>query len=332
LRDCVAALRRNDAPYFDSHFDSRTEPVDDGHQAIDREPPEVAVADAGEVGGCGSRAPLRSAHSQALPIERLDDRRDAGVPGLISDPFQVARLGIDLVVEGGFDKVAWDGASSEIPSKPIIGQLSHEQLLRLVHEAHERGLETYISAGMVSKHMRDATYIGVGGVGIGTQLHYMDPVSKLLGELKPAEVRQALEIRDQAASELRGRAAGWLAWLDRLYFEGVLLEDLEPVRRKLVEAAAKIDEPALEAYIQDLEKRASQQAGAVLPSCSRSAVDITGQGSACLDRAHRFLRVSGIRTVASSGQKDDSWSRHVENVRGLAERGDATALQHYFSR
>jgi len=66
---------RFSASHFDLHFHSRPEPVDDRHEAIDGEPPEVRVADAREVGRRNPGAALCAADAQALPVERLDDFR-----------------------------------------------------------------------------------------------------------------------------------------------------------------------------------------------------------------------------------------------------------------
>ena len=40
---------------------------------------------------------------------------------------------------GGFEKVTWDGASDTYPSQCVMYQLTHEEAITLVHEAHERG-------------------------------------------------------------------------------------------------------------------------------------------------------------------------------------------------
>ena len=47
--------------------------IKDGHQPIDREPPEIRIADAGEVRRRDSRAVVRRAHGQVLPVERLNN-------------------------------------------------------------------------------------------------------------------------------------------------------------------------------------------------------------------------------------------------------------------
>ena len=63
------------APHPDFHLHARPEPVEDRHQAIDGEPPEVRIADAREVGGRNPCAAVCGAHAQAFPIQRLDDFR-----------------------------------------------------------------------------------------------------------------------------------------------------------------------------------------------------------------------------------------------------------------
>jgi hypothetical protein len=61
------------APHSDSHFHTRPEPVDDRHEAIDCEPPEVGIANAREVGRRNPGAAVRCAHAQTVAVERLDD-------------------------------------------------------------------------------------------------------------------------------------------------------------------------------------------------------------------------------------------------------------------
>ncbi|CAM2069517.1 hypothetical protein SCOR_29360 [Sulfidibacter corallicola] len=167
-------------------------------------------------------------------VDDLEPGCDATKP--VEDPFELGRLGIRIAVRGGFDKVAWDGASNKIPSDPIIEQLSHAEFVTLIHEAHENGLETYISAGLRPEHMARCVETGVDGVGIGTSLHYRDPVTKLMGELKPAAIREVLTRRDEAAGTLFGRAAKFLARLDRMYFEGILAKADNPTRLELFAA------------------------------------------------------------------------------------------------
>lgn len=177
---------------------------------------------------------LSAAFNINTPI--IDDRDPDNVL-TVKDRFGIAQLGIELASLAGFNKVTWDGASKEVPSKPIIGQLSFEQILELVHLAHEKGLETYISAGLNNEqHMIDAVYTGVDGVGIGTSLHFIDPVTKLMGALDRNKIKEILQARDLAQNDIRGKGAKLLATLDRLHFEGNLNGDEESKRLKLYKA------------------------------------------------------------------------------------------------
>lgn len=172
-----------------------------------------------------------------------DDRNGQVIE--ITDPWEVAQMGLQIAIEGGFEKVTWDGASNQIPSVPIINQLSHPQFVELIHRAHENGLETYISAGLNDSHMADCVNTGVDGVGIGTSLHYRDPETKLMGALKPEAILKVLETRDQAAESVIGRGAKLLAQMDREFFEKTLKVSDIQVRLELYEALKKKDEDTI---------------------------------------------------------------------------------------
>ncbi len=201
--------------------------------AIERMSYRQALAFMRAVAGNVIRDPTRQFLSAAFNINLpvWDDRADEG--SLVTDRLSIARLGIELACDGRFDKVTWDGATNQVPSFPIIEQLAFGQWVELVHNAHERGLETYISAGLVPAHMRACVFTGVDGVGIGTSLHYRHPQTNAIGQLKPEAIRQVLAVRDAAAVEAMGRGAFLLAYWDRLYFEGVLPIDLDAERRAL---------------------------------------------------------------------------------------------------
>lgn len=191
-----------------------------------------------------NRQYLAAAFNINTPI--VDDRPEtlefnSGAPVMLTNRMEIARLAIELTKQGGFERVTWDGASNEVPSVPLLGQLSHEQVTLLVHEAHKRGLQTYISAGLKPRNMRDAVLTGVDGVGIGTSLHYVDPETKLTGALKPEAIREALRIRDEAEASIEGKAAILLARLDRMFFEGSLPEEDEPHSASLYEAVLARD-------------------------------------------------------------------------------------------
>ena len=188
------------------------------------------------VAGNVVRDPVTQRLSAAFNIntDLVDDLFSRGLPRKIdkSASAEISELAVSLVALGRFNKIAWDGASNKRPSEPIIGQLKHSHLLKLVHSAHERGLETYVSAGMDGKYMRDAVFIGIGGVGIGTSLHYISG-DGAIGEIDPEKVRHALAVQKEAAGTVVGRAASRLAQLDWRYAEGSLPEQLNSLRHEL---------------------------------------------------------------------------------------------------
>jgi hypothetical protein len=188
------------------------------------------------------RDPARQYLTAALNLNTpiVDDRHD--IPVRVSDPFAVAHLGIELALAGGFDRIGWDGAGNTVPAVPVVEQLGFPRMLALVHHAHERGLETYISAGMLPDHMRTAVSLGVGGVGMGTSLHHIDPDTKLMGPLKPDAIRRALDVRDEAALQWPGRGAALLARLDRLFYEKALPAEWDCLRTELFEALQAQDQ------------------------------------------------------------------------------------------
>jgi hypothetical protein len=162
---------------------------------------------------------LSAAFRINFPI--VDDRPETveehGAPVTLTDRMDIARLGVYLAREGGFDKVAWDGSSNVVPSIPIMEQLSLGQWVELSHLAHGAGLECYVSAGCVARHMREATYAAIDGVGVGTSLHYIDPGPKLMGALRPEAIMDALQVRDDAARDPFGQLSRLLARRDRIH-------------------------------------------------------------------------------------------------------------------
>lgn len=152
---------------------------------------------------------------------------------------EIATLAIHLVEVGKFNKVAWDGALPLGHAKPIlVGQLKRVELLSLVHSAHEKGLETYISAGMQPEHMRDATYTGVGAVGIGTSLHHRSK-DGIIGQVDAVALRKVLEVRKAASNEIPAILASDLAQLDWEYHRGLLADGSPNERRHSVFEALK---------------------------------------------------------------------------------------------
>jgi hypothetical protein len=185
-----------------------------------------------------SRQFLSAAFRINIPL--VDDRPETvaryGESQTVTDRMEVAKLGVELAKAGGFDKVAWDGSSNEVPSIPIMDQLPLARFVELAHLAHQAGLECYVSAGCVGDHMRPATLAAIDGVGVGTSLHYIDPETKLMGALRPDAIRAALQVRDEAAEEPFAQCSRLLARLDRTYANGGLSEVEDERRRALFEA------------------------------------------------------------------------------------------------
>jgi hypothetical protein len=175
----------------------------------------------------------------------VDDRPETvakhGGPVTLTDRMEIARLGIRIARDGGFDKVAWDGSSNEVPSIPIMEQLPLSRWVELAHRAHEAGLECYVSAGCVAKHMRAATFAAIDGVGVGTSLHYIDQATKLMGALRPEAILEALQVRDGAAQEAFAQCSRLLARMDRMHANSGLGEVEEHFRALLFEALRRED-------------------------------------------------------------------------------------------
>lgn len=170
---------------------------------------------------------------------------------MVNDRFEIAQMAIKAAVDGGFDRVTWDGASNQIPSEPIINQLTHQQFTFLVHTAHENGLQTYFSAGLEAEHVERCVYTGVDGLGIGTSLHFIDPDTKLMGAFDPKAIKAVLDARDHAEDTQRGKAAILLARMDRLHFETLLSEAEEMIREQLYQAVCHADEVLMSSILKD---------------------------------------------------------------------------------
>jgi hypothetical protein len=174
-----------------------------------------------------------------------------GHSGILERPMEIARMGIDIARRSGFEKVAWDSASGTVPSEPIVGLLSFADLVDLAHSAHEQGLETYISGGMRPEHMRDATYAGIDGVGIGTRLHCDEGTSP---SIDPDAILQALRVRDEASLEPLGKAARLLARLDICASRNQLTCRADVLRKELHRALRSGDAVAAECLVENLSR------------------------------------------------------------------------------
>ena len=206
---------------------------------------------------------LSAAFNITKPL--VDDRpetlaKNGGNPVTITDPYEIGKLSVELTKEGGWEKVTWDGASDEIPSRPLLahpddtvqGRLSLAQLTDIVHDAHSAGLETYISAGMRQHHMEYAVYSGVDGVGIGTSLHKRERTPDggiKMGALDPALVRETLDVRDAAEAAVLGRGARELSRLDSDFSKGTLDAAANAKREALAAAMIAGDEATVAALL-----------------------------------------------------------------------------------
>lgn len=186
---------------------------------------------------------LSAAFNLNTPI--VDDR--GGVERRVTERREIGLLGIELVKEGGFDKVTWDGSADTYPSVPVMEQIPHATAVELVHRAHERGLLTYFSAGFRLPQIAAAVHAGVDGVGIGGAqiLRYMDSETGYHGPFQPENIPSILAARDEAARSPLGRAAALLARMDWLSSQGRLTDAQEQFRNELFEALCRKDVDAL---------------------------------------------------------------------------------------
>ncbi|HLF25823.1 MAG TPA: hypothetical protein VJG32_05765 [Anaerolineae bacterium] len=261
---------------------------------------------------------LSAAFRINFPI--VDDRPETvaknGGPVNFTDRMEIARLGIKLARDGGFDKVAWDGSSNEVPSIPIMEQLSLAQWVELAHLAHQAGLECYVSAGCVARHMREATYAAIDGVGVGTSLHYIDPETKLMGALRPEAILEALQVRDDAAREPFGQCSRLLARMDRMHANSGLGEVDEHFRMLLFEALRRED-------VDRAVKVASRlaEAQAMKPDYDIEFWSWVGE----LGRAKQASDIVGgdRRVITADSEATDEWQELVSRIEYVQHNGES---------
>lgn len=228
---------------------------------------------------------------------------------ILTDPYEIAQIAIKVAVDGGFDRVTWDGASDQIPSKPIIDQLSHEQFVTLVHTAHENGLQTYFSAGLEAEHVERCVYTAVDGLGIGTSLHFIDPETKLMGAFDPNAIEAVLKARNKAESTIKGKGAVLLAKLDRLYFEKLLTDEENENRKALFNAICKQDENMISEIIKNTGHIVSMEEGG---------------DNTIIERGKRTLHY--IKTLGSTSKND------IQKLQNAIENKDIDALCTIFEK
>ena len=239
----------------------------------------------------------RQRFSAAFNIHaKLFDDRDTGrEPRAITQPMDVARMAARMTQEGGFEKVTWDGATDKAGSQPLIGQLTAAELLELVHDAHARGLETYISAGMGPEEMLVAAKVGVGGVGIGTRLHETLENGTITHLLMGA-VRQTLTARDLGTQSEPGRAAAARAQLDWLMAAGNLPAERQPLRQGLHQGLLAFHRAG-----NDIERHVAE--GKLEPWLTESKAFLDGLRGASADAAQQRRR-AGATGLDSHGEAE----------------------------
>jgi hypothetical protein len=262
---------------------------------------------------------LSAAFRINFPI--VDDRPDTvarhGGPVTLNNRLEIAKLGVKLARDGGFDKVAWDGSTNEVPSIPIVEQLPLGEWVELAHLAHEAGLECYISAGCVARHMREATLAAIDGVGVGTSLHYIDPATKLMGALRPESIMEALQVRDDAAREPFAQCSRLLARMDRMHANAGLGEAEEHYRALLVLALTH----------GNLEHALRVAAGVAKLSAMKPDYDVeywswvgaAGRGSATAPAASATEAAENLRggdrlAINADSQATDNWQDLVSRI------------------
>lgn len=175
-------------------------------------------------------------------------------PELLTKRIDIAVKAVMITSLGGFDKITWDGASDTYPSECIMYQLTFEEALTIVHEAHLKGLVTYFSAGFKFNEIKHAVFAGVDGIGIGGAqvLRFMDSETGMHGPYTEENIPIILQNRDDAASSVRGRGVNALVRLDTMYFEGSISRSQEYLRQQLFKALLKIDEDAISELLTQL--------------------------------------------------------------------------------
>ena len=176
-----------------------------------------------------------------------------GKPIKVYKRMDLAKLGIELAKDGGFEKVTFDGTANEYPSLPIMEQLGFKNALELVHLAHEKGLITYFSAGFRFKHLHDIVLNGTDGIGLGGAqiLRYMDFSNGYQGPFKKENIEKILEINKKASNTLLGKGSLLLCRLDEMFYEKSISEKENIDRDVLFNALQHQDEKLVKKIIEN---------------------------------------------------------------------------------
>ena len=232
----------------------------------------------------------------------------------------IARRAIDITcMGGGFEKITWDGASDTYPSQCIMYQLTEEEALSIVHEAHERGLVTYFSSGFKFAEIQLAIFSGVDGVGIGGAqvLRFMDKESGMHGPYMEENITRILTARDEAAASVRGQGVHLLCRLDTMYFEGSITAEENTARLGLFEALSKKDEHTITAHL----------------NAQKHIIEMSDDGEMpMVGTAKRLLQSHGQPFLKLSCDNDVQWNSFLGRLRYHVLQSDEDAvLEEYIS-
>lgn len=242
----------------------------------------------------------------------IRDDYDQENPVQLDKKIDIATRAIEITVIGGFDKITWDGASDTYPSKCIMYQLTFEEALTIVHQAHLRGLITYFSAGFKFNEIKYAVYAGVDGIGIGGAqvLRYMDGETGMHGPYTEENIPRIMASRDEAANSFRGRGVKLLTRLDAMFYEGSISEDQNCLRLDLFSALLNIDQQKIEAIISQLS----------------DVVNMKDEGNEPLiGRAKRLYEVQRP-LLKKYFESESEWQQFVSLLRSLVAAKDVDSL------
>lgn len=182
------------------------------------------------------------------------DDYEQETPKTLFQRMEIATRAIEITVRGGFDKITWDGASDTYPSKCIMYQLTFEEALTIVHEAHLRGLITYFSAGFKFNEIKHAVFAGVDGIGIGGAqvLRFMDGETGMHGPYMEENIPKIMKNRDEAAHSFRGKGVKLLARLDTMFYEGSISEEQNCLQNELFLALRSTNKEKIENLLEKL--------------------------------------------------------------------------------
>ena len=260
----------------------------------------------------------RNKHRQFLSAawnlnQTVIDDYEQDITVKLTERIDIAKRAIQITSIGGFDKITWDGASDTYPSKCIMYQLTFEEALIIVHEAHERGLITYFSAGFKFGEIKHAVWAGVDGIGIGGAqvLRYMDGETGMHGPYMEENIPEIMRQRDEAANSIRGRGVSLLARLDTMFAEGSISKDENETRCMLFSALLDKDEAEISKQFQKIPR--------VINLCEESSSPLMGM---CCRLVNAFQPL--LKNYSSN---ETEWTSFISYLKTLLDKNDNVLLE-----